>query len=77
MMNTDTVRWLFLDALQMVGCNTNKLTAAWFDQANKKVSTFNAAKFLFVGNISTGANMARKNKKVLDYCQFKNTHWKD
>ena len=62
-MNTDTVEWFFGDARQMVGGSTNKLTAAGFDRADKKASTFNAAKFSLVGNNSTGANMFGRNKK--------------
>jgi hypothetical protein len=53
----------FGDARQMVGGSTNKLTAAGFDQADKKASTFNAAKFYLVGNRSTGTNMFGRNKK--------------
>ena len=45
-MNTDTVECLFGDARQMVSGSTNKLTAAGFDRADKKASTFNAANFL-------------------------------
>ena len=48
----------------MVGGSTNKLVVAEFDQADKKASTFNAAKFSLVGNNSTGANMFGKNKKI-------------
>ena len=44
-MNTDTMEWFFGDARQMVGGSTNKLTAAGFDQADKKASTFNVAQF--------------------------------
>ena len=55
-MNTDTVEWHFADARQMVGGSTNKLTAAAFDQADKKASTFNAAKFALGGNNKTGDN---------------------
>jgi hypothetical protein len=62
-MNTDTVKCFFLDARQMVGGSTNKLMAAGFDRADKKASTFNAAKFSLVGNISAGANMFGRNKK--------------
>ncbi len=63
-MNTDTVKDFFGDARQMVGGSTNKLTAAGFDRADKKVSTFNAAKFvLLVGNNSTGGNMFGSNKR--------------
>ena len=54
---------VFGDARQMVGGSTNKLTAAGFDRADKKASTFNAAKFSLVGNNSTGANMFGRNKK--------------
>ena len=42
-MNTDTVEWFFGDAWQMVGGSTNKLTVTWFDQADKKASTFQHA----------------------------------
>jgi hypothetical protein len=59
----DTVECFFGDARQMVGGSTNKLTAAGFNRANKKASTFNAAKFSLVGNNSTGANMFGRNKK--------------
>jgi hypothetical protein len=61
-----TLRSIYLlgDAQQMVGGSTNKLTAAGFDQADKKASTFNAAKFYLVGNNSTGANMFGRNKKI-------------
>jgi hypothetical protein len=46
----------------MVGGSTNKLTAAGFDRADKKASTFNAAKFSLVGNNSTGDNIFGRNK---------------
>jgi hypothetical protein len=46
----------------MVGGSTNKLTAAGFDRADKKASTFNAAKFSLVGNNSTGANIFGRSK---------------
>ena len=39
-MNTDTVECFFGDAQQMVCGSTNKLTAAWFERADKKASTF-------------------------------------
>jgi hypothetical protein len=45
----------------MVGGSTNKLTAAGFDRADKKASTFNATKFYPVGNNPTGANMFGRN----------------
>jgi hypothetical protein len=78
-MNTDTVEWFFGDARQMVGGSTNKLTAAGFDRADKKASTFNAAKFSLVGNNSAGANMFSRNKNsssqimtiIVCICQFK------
>jgi hypothetical protein len=47
----------------LVGCSTNKLTVAGFNRADKKASTFNAAKFSLVGNNSTGANIFGRNKK--------------
>ena len=62
-MNTDTVEWFFGDARQTVGGSTNKLTAAGFDRADKKASTFNAAKLSLVGNNSTGSNMFGRNNK--------------
>ncbi len=62
-MNTNTVECFFGDSRQMVGCSTNKLTVAGFDRADKKGSTFNAAKFSLVGNNSTEANMVGRNKK--------------
>jgi hypothetical protein len=45
----------------MVGSSTNKLMAAGFDRADKKASTFNAAKFALVENNSTGGNMFGRN----------------
>jgi len=62
-MNTDTVKWFFGDARQMVGGSTHKLTAAGFDRADKKASTFNAAKFSLVSNNSTGDNIFGRNKR--------------
>jgi hypothetical protein len=62
-MNSDTVEWFVGDARQMVGGRSNKLTAAGFDRADKKASTFNAAKFALVGNNSTGGNMFGRNKR--------------
>jgi hypothetical protein len=62
-MNTDTVEWFFGDIRQMVDGSTNKLTAAGFNRADKKASTFNAAKFAIVGNNSTGGNMFGRNKR--------------
>jgi hypothetical protein len=56
-MNTDTVEWHFADARQMVGGSTNQLTAGAFDDADKKASTFNAAKFALRGNNKTGDNL--------------------
>ena len=56
-MNTDTVEWHFADARQMVGGSTNKLTSGGFDDADKKASTFNAAKFALGGNNKTGDNL--------------------
>jgi hypothetical protein len=43
-MNTDTVKWFFGDARQIADGSTNKLMAARFNRADKKASTFNAAK---------------------------------
>jgi hypothetical protein len=53
-MNTDTVEWHFGNARQMVGGSANKLTAAGFDNANKKASTFSTANMAIVGNNSLG-----------------------
>jgi hypothetical protein len=39
------------------------LTAAGFDRADKKTSTFNAAKFTLVGNNLTGDNIFGRNKR--------------
>jgi hypothetical protein len=47
----------------MVGGSTNKLTAAGFNRADKKESTFNATKFSLVGNNSTGDNIFGRNKR--------------
>ncbi len=47
----------------MVGSSTNKLTAAGFNRADKKASTFNAATFSLVGNNSTGDNIFGRNKR--------------
>jgi hypothetical protein len=43
-MNTDTVEWHFRNTRQMVGGSTNKLTAAGFDNVDKKpaLSTWQA-----------------------------------
>jgi hypothetical protein len=49
-MNTDTIEWHFRNARQMVDGSTNKLTAASFDSADKKASTFNAANMAINGN---------------------------
>ncbi len=62
-MNTDTVECFFGDAQQMVDSSTNKLTAAGFNRADKKASTFNAAKFVLVGNNSTGGNIFGRSKR--------------
>ncbi len=61
--NTDTVERFFGDVQQMVDGSTNKLIAAGFNRADKKASTFNAAKFALVGNNSTGGNMFGRNKR--------------
>jgi hypothetical protein len=53
----------FGDAWQMVDSSTNKLMAAGFNRADKKASTFNAAKFALVGNNSTGGNMFGRYKR--------------
>jgi hypothetical protein len=62
-MNTDTVEWHFGNARQMVGGSTNKLTAAGFDNADKKASTFNAANMAIVGNNSSGVNIFDSKKQ--------------
>jgi hypothetical protein len=62
-MNTDTVEWFFGNARQMVGGSSNTLMAAGFDQADKKASMFNYAKFSLVVNNSTGHNMFGRNKR--------------
>jgi len=62
-MNTDTVECFLGDAQQMVGGSTNKLTAAGFDRADKKASTFNAATFSLIGNNLTGENMFGRSKR--------------
>ena len=62
-MNTDTVEWHFGNARQMVGRSTNKLTAAGFDNADKKASTFNAANMAIVGNNSSGVNIFKGKKR--------------
>ena len=46
----------------MVGGSTDKLMMAGFDQAYKKACLVNAAKFLLVGNNSTGVNIFGRNK---------------
>jgi hypothetical protein len=46
----------------MVDGSNNKSTAAGFNQADKKASTFNDAEFSLVGNNSLGANMFGRNK---------------
>ncbi len=62
-MNTDTVEWHFGNARQMVGGSTNKLTAAGFDNADKKASTFNMANMAIVGNNSSGVNIFKSKKQ--------------
>jgi hypothetical protein len=62
-MNIDTVEWQFGNARQMVGRSTNKLTAAGFDNADKKASTFNMANMAIVGNNSLGANIFASKKQ--------------
>ena len=65
----------------MVGGSTNKLMMAGFDQAYKKACLVNAAKFLLVGNNSTGVNIFGRNKItsliritiIICICQFKYT----
>jgi hypothetical protein len=47
----------------MVGGSTNKLTAAGFDNANKKASTFNAANMAIVGSNSLGVNIFDSKKR--------------
>ncbi len=51
-MNTDTVEWHFGNARQIVCGSTNKLTAAGFDNADKKARTFSMANIAIVGNNS-------------------------
>jgi hypothetical protein len=56
----------------VVGGSTNKLTAAGFDRADKKASTFKAAEFSLVGNNSTGAKCLvelKKSSLLLSDCQ--------
>ncbi len=62
-MNTNTVEWHFKNARQMVGGNTNKLTAAGFDNADKKASSFSAANMAIVGNNSLGVNIFDSKKQ--------------
>jgi hypothetical protein len=62
-MNTNTVEWHFGNARQMVGRSTNKLTAAGFDNADKKTSTFNTANMAIVGNNSPGVNIFDSKKQ--------------
>ena len=59
-MNTDTVEWHFRNARHMVGRSTNKLTAAGFDNAGKKASTFNTVNMTIVANNSSGVNIFPK-----------------
>jgi hypothetical protein len=84
-MNTDTVRWHFVDARQMVRRSTNKLSAIAFDVADKKAGCFNAANFLLLGNNANGiyafvrkkdSNLFIINTIVLYFmvCIFKHTH---
>jgi hypothetical protein len=62
-MNTNTVEWHFGNARQMVGRSTNKLTAAGFDNADKKATTFNAANMAIVGYNSLGVNIFDSKKR--------------
>jgi hypothetical protein len=62
-MNKDTIEWRFGNARQVVSGSTKKLTAAGFDNTDKKASTFNMANMVVVGNNSSGANIfASKNQ---------------
>jgi hypothetical protein len=61
-MNTDTVKWHFADAQQMVPGSINKLSAAAFDIADKKAVYFNAANFTFLGNNANGINAFGRKK---------------
>ncbi len=47
----------------MVGGSTTKLTVAGFIHADKKASTFNAAKLSLVSNNLTGDNIFGRNKR--------------
>ena len=53
--NTDCVEWHFGNARQMVGGSSNRLSARQFDRADKKASTFIAAKATQTGNNASGA----------------------
>jgi hypothetical protein len=64
-MNVDTVEWHCGNARQMVGGSTNKLTAASFDNANKKASTFNMVNMAIAGNNSSGLNIFASKKAVI------------
>ncbi len=67
-MNTDTVKWHFADARQMVRGSTNRLSAAAFDIADKKAVCFNAANFLLLGNNANGINVfGRKKIQFIHY----------
>jgi hypothetical protein len=48
--------------MQMVGGSTNKLTAASFDNIDKKASTFNAANMAVVDNNLSGVNIFKSKK---------------
>jgi hypothetical protein len=54
---------VLFDARQMVGGSSNKLTAAGFDRADKKASTFNHANFSLVGNNSARHNVFGMNQR--------------
>jgi hypothetical protein len=54
---------VLFDACQMVGGSSNKLTAAGYDRADKKASTFNHANFSLVGNNSARNNVFGMNQR--------------
>ena len=52
----------------MVSRSTDKLTAASFDNADKKASTFNAANMAIVGNNLSDVNIFKSKKLYLITC---------
>ena len=62
-MNTGTVGEFFGDAQQMVGGETNRMTAGAMNSAGKKAQAHNAAKIDTVDNNTTGKASFSREKR--------------